>query len=93
MVRPFVAKMTRSELMAVMVGGFATVAGGVMAAYVRFGVDAGHLLSASVMSAPAALVVAKIMFPETEEPVTAGEIKVPVDRPDAPELAEALVRD
>ena len=65
-VRPFVANMTRSELMAIMVGGFATVAGGVMAAYVRFGVDAGHLLTASVMSAPAALMVAKIMVPETE---------------------------
>jgi len=69
-VKPYLAAMTNSELMAVMVGGFATVAGGVMAAYVRFGIDAGHLLAASVMSAPAALVVAKIMYPETEESAT-----------------------
>ena len=61
-----------------MVGGFATVAGGVMAAYVRFGVDAGHLLAASVMSAPAALVVAKIMFPETEDSPTRGEVTLQV---------------
>jgi CNT family concentrative nucleoside transporter len=80
MVRPFVNTMTRSELMAVMVGGFATIAGGVMAAYVRFGVDAGHLLTASVMSAPAALVMAKIMIPETQESDTAGRVKVHVEK-------------
>lgn len=79
-IRPYVSDMTRSELMAVMTGGFATVAGGVLAAYVRFGIDAGHLLAASVMSAPAALVMAKIVFPETETPVTAGEAKIPMDR-------------
>ena len=66
LVKPYVGGMTMSELMAVMVGGFATVAGGVLAAYARFGIDAGHLLAASVMSAPAALVVAKILYPETE---------------------------
>ena len=63
--------MTRSELMAVMTGGFATVAGGVLGAYVQFlqGVPniAGHLVMASMMSAPAALAVAKVMVPETEE--------------------------
>ncbi len=79
-VRPYLPTMTRSELMAVMVGGFATVAGGVMAAYVRFGVDPGHLLSASVMSAPAALVVAKIMYPEKEESPTRGEISLHVEK-------------
>jgi CNT family concentrative nucleoside transporter len=73
--------MTQSELMAVMTGGFATVAGGVMAAYIGMGVSAGHLLAASVMSAPAALVMAKLMFPETEESVTAGEVKIEVERP------------
>ncbi|PKL74913.1 MAG: NupC/NupG family nucleoside CNT transporter, partial [Candidatus Melainabacteria bacterium HGW-Melainabacteria-1] len=77
-IKPFVNKMTQSELMAVMVGGMATVAGGVMAAYVgmlrdNFPDIAGHLLAASVMSAPAALVMAKIMVPETEVPETAGE--------------------
>jgi len=70
-IRPYLAGLTMSELMAVMVGGFATVAGSVMAAYVRFGLDAGHLLTASVMSAPAALVMAKIMLPETETSATA----------------------
>ena len=79
-IRPYLPTMTRSELMAVMVGGFATVAGGVMAAYVRFGVDAGHLLAASVMSAPAALVVAKIMFPETEQSPTRGSVTLAVER-------------
>jgi CNT family concentrative nucleoside transporter len=79
-IRPYLATMTRSEIMAVMVGGFATVAGGVMAAYVRFGIDAGHLLAASVMSAPAALVVAKIMYPETEASPTRGAVSLQVPR-------------
>lgn len=88
MVKPFVATMTTSELMAVMVGGFATVAGGVMAAYVGMLVAyfpdiAGHLLAASVMSAPAALATAKIMVPETGEPETRGTLKVTVESPDA----------
>jgi CNT family concentrative nucleoside transporter len=71
LIKPFLDDMTLSELHAIMVGGFATIAGGVMAAYVRFGVDAGHLMAASVMSAPAALVMAKIIFPETEKSQTA----------------------
>ncbi|MBN1827015.1 MAG: NupC/NupG family nucleoside CNT transporter [Candidatus Eisenbacteria bacterium] len=79
-IRPYVAKMTRSELMAVMTGGFATVAGGVLAAYVRFGIDAGHLLAASVMSAPAALVIAKIIFPETEVSATAGGVPLALEK-------------
>jgi len=87
-VKPYVATMTRSELMAVMVGGFASVAGGVLAAYVGMLKDhfpgiAGHLIAASVMSAPATLVVSKMMIPETETPVTAGTLDMPVDRPDA----------
>ena len=70
-IKPFVSKMTKSELMAVMTGGFATVAGGVMAIYVGMlenvpGI-AGHLMAASIMSAPAALVIAKIMYPESEK--------------------------
>ena len=75
-IRPYVNKMTMSELMALMTGGMATVAGGVLAAYVGFGIDAGHLLAASVMSAPAALVCAKLMVPETEESATAGVVSV-----------------
>ncbi len=75
-IKPYVNQMTKSELMCLMTGGMATVAGGVLAAYVGFGIDAGHLLAASVMSAPAALVCAKLMVPETEESVTAGVVKV-----------------
>jgi concentrative nucleoside transporter, CNT family len=69
-VRPYLSGMTRSELATVLVAGFGTIAGSVMAAYIGFGVDAGHLLAASVMSAPAAVVIAKLMFPETETPET-----------------------
>lgn len=71
-VKPWLKKMTRSELMALMTGGMATIAGGVMAAYVSFGIPAGHLLTASFMSAPAALVFAKILVPEEEASETAG---------------------
>jgi concentrative nucleoside transporter, CNT family len=78
-VRPYVGGMTQSELMAVMVGGFATIAGGVLAAYVGMGIDAGHLMTASVISAPAALVIAKVMQPEVEEPQTMGRVKVEVE--------------
>ncbi|NIA18588.1 MAG: NupC/NupG family nucleoside CNT transporter [Simkaniaceae bacterium] len=82
MVRPFISEMTKSELMAIMVGGFATVAGGIMAIYVKILSDipniAGHLMAASIMSAPAALVVAKIIYPETEESKTAGDLKINV---------------
>lgn len=80
LIKPYVSEMTRSELMAIMVGGFATIAGGVMAAYVRFGVDAGHLMAASVMSAPAALVMAKIIYPETEDSKTRGIVKLDVKK-------------
>ena len=71
LIKPYLNKMTKSELMTVMVGGFATVAGGVLAIYVSWlgsiqGI-AGHLMSASVMSAPAALVIAKILYPETDK--------------------------
>jgi len=80
LVKRYVSNMTHSELMAMMVGGFATIAGGVMAAYVRFGVDAGHLMAASVMSAPAALVIAKIMYPETGNPKTKGFIRLKIEK-------------
>ncbi|XP_067649250.1 uncharacterized transporter HI_0519-like [Haliotis asinina] len=67
LIRPYLTLMTRSELHAVMVGGFATIAGGVLAAYVSFGVPAEHLLCASVMNAPCALAVSKLLYPETEK--------------------------
>jgi CNT family concentrative nucleoside transporter len=87
LIKPFIGTMTMSELMTVMVGGFATVAGGVMAAYVGmlvfyFPDIAGHLLAASVMSAPAALVFAKLMYPEKQDPVTRGSLKVAVEKQD-----------
>ncbi len=90
-VRPYLATMTRSELMAMMTGGMATVAGGTMVAYVGMakeagcdpGLMAGHLAVASLISAPAALVIAKIMVPETEESPTKGTVKVEVSRTDA----------
>ena len=95
MVRPFIHSMTRSELMAVMTGGFATVAGGMMAIYVTMLRDipgiAGHLLAASIMSAPAAMVIAKIILPETEESETMGEIKISIPKTDDNAL-EALSR-
>lgn len=72
-VRPYLLKMTQSELMTVMTGGFATVAGGVLAVYIGFGIDAAHLITASFISAPAGLLIAKVMLPETETPVTAGQ--------------------
>ena len=79
-VRPYVASMTRSELMALMVGGFATIAGGVLAAFVGLGIDAGHLVAASVISAPAALLIAKVMQPEVEESKTLGQVSIEVER-------------
>lgn len=87
-VRPYVGTMTKSELNAIMAGGFATVAGGVMAAYVGFLKEAiptiaGHLLTASIMSAPAALVMAKIMFPETQKSKTEGHVKLSIPKTDA----------
>lgn len=79
LIKPYVATMTASELNAVMTGGFATIAGGVMAAYIAMGVPAEHLLAASVMSAPAALAVAKLMRPETEVSPTAGTVSIKVE--------------
>lgn len=86
LVRPFVPTMTNSELMTVMTGGFATVAGGVMAAYVAMLIGAipdiaGHLLACSVMSAPAALMFGKLFVPETERPVTAGTVNIDMSSP------------
>ncbi len=84
LIRPFINSMTKSELMAVMTGGFATAAGSVLALYVLWlqsipGI-AGHLLAASIMSAPAALVIAKIIYPETEQANTLGDIQITIDK-------------
>ncbi|NGP89080.1 NupC/NupG family nucleoside CNT transporter [Aliifodinibius halophilus] len=99
-IEPYIKKMTKSELLAVMTGGMATIAGGVMAAYVQMlgnsysqahdvALDVGRLmfaeqlLGASLMAAPAALVIAKIMYPEVDEPVTKGDVKMNVEQQDA----------
>jgi CNT family concentrative nucleoside transporter len=105
MVRPYLKDMTKSEILTVMVGGMATIAGGVMAAYIQIlgtaysikhGIPlidaqelfAAQLLGASVMAAPAAIVISKILFPETGEPVTKGNVKVDVEK-DAANVIEA----
>lgn len=87
-VAPYIEKMTRSELMAIMVGGFSNTAGGVLGAYVMmlqgyFPEIAGHLITASLLSAPAAFIFAKVLVPETEEPLTRGEVKMDVKVQDA----------
>ncbi|MDZ7773958.1 MAG: nucleoside transporter C-terminal domain-containing protein [Balneolaceae bacterium] len=99
-IKPYISRMTPSELLAVMTGGMATIAGGVMAAYVQMlgnsyaqaqgvGLDAGRLLfaeqllGASLMAAPAALVIAKILYPETGEPETSGEVQMTIEKTDA----------
>ncbi|XP_076130483.1 sodium/nucleoside cotransporter 1-like [Alosa pseudoharengus] len=67
LIRPYIKDMTQSEIHAVLTGGFATIAGSVMGAYISFGIDAAHLISASVMAAPCALAISKLSYPETEE--------------------------
>jgi CNT family concentrative nucleoside transporter len=82
LVRPYVARMTESELFAVMCAGMATIAGSVLLAYVAMGVDAGYLITASFMSAPAAVMFAKIMVPETGVPETSSAARVSIPRVD-----------
>jgi len=79
-VKPYVPKMTQSELLAMMVGGLATISGGVMAVYISLGADPVAILTTSVMAAPCGLYLAKIMLPETEEPETRGEARTVVER-------------
>lgn len=96
-VRPYIATMTQSELLTMMIGGMAHIAGGVMAAYVQmlgvayakargWAVDtaqvqfAGHLLTASIMSAPATMMIAKILIPETGDPLTKGTVKIKIEK-------------
>jgi concentrative nucleoside transporter, CNT family len=79
-VKPYVPSMTRSELLALMVGGMATISGGVMAVYIALGADPVAILTTSVMAAPCGLYLAKILYPETEQPQTLGEVKVVVEK-------------
>jgi len=73
-IRPYLPNLTRSELMTVMTSGMAHVSGGIMAAYIGYGIEAKHLLSAVIMTAPGTLLMAKMIVPETEQPLTAGKV-------------------
>lgn len=77
LIKPYIKDMTKSEIHAVMTGGFATIAGGVFAGFVAMGIDAGYLIGASIMSAPAALTLSKIFYPETEHSSTEGDTPMP----------------
>src|SRR2546421_9717011 len=81
-IRPFLPGMTRSELMTVMTAGMAHVSGSIMAAYIAFGIEARHLLTAVIMTAPGTIMMAKILEPETEVPETLGGVKVDIPRTD-----------
>jgi CNT family concentrative nucleoside transporter len=78
-IRPFLPELTRSELMTVMTSGMAHVSGGIMAAYISFGIDPKHLLSAVIMTAPGTLLMAKMLVPETEQAKTAGKVVMSAD--------------
>src|ERR1700692_409830 len=78
-IRPFLPDLTRSELMTVMTSGMAHVSGGIMAAYIAFGIEPKHLLSAVIMTAPGTLLMAKMLVPETEQPKTAGRVVMSED--------------
>jgi concentrative nucleoside transporter, CNT family len=89
MIKPYLKNMTNSELMASMTGSFACIAGGVMAVYISLGVPAAYLLAASLMAAPGALVISKIMFPETEKSETQGMVKMEISKSHA-NLVDAI---
>lgn len=89
MIKPYLKNMTNSELMASMTGSFACIAGGVMAVYISLGVPAAYLLAASLMAAPGALVISKIIFPETEKSETQGEVKLSIEKTHA-NLVDAI---
>ncbi len=81
-IRPFLPGMTRSELMTVMTAGMAHVSGSIMAAYIAFGIEARHLLTAVIMTAPGTIMMAKIIEPETDTPQTLGGVRVDIPRTD-----------
>jgi len=75
-IRPFLPRLTRSEMMTIMTSGMAHISGAVMAAYIAFGIEAKHLLAAVIMTAPGTLLISKMLVPETENPVTAGRVEM-----------------
>jgi concentrative nucleoside transporter, CNT family len=80
LIKPYISGMTMSELLSSMTGSMACIAGGVMAVYIQMGVDAKYLLAASIMAAPAALVISKIVYPETQPSETKGEVKLEIKK-------------
>jgi len=90
-IRPFLPSMTRSELMTVMTAGMAHVSGSIMAAYIAFGIEARHLLTAVIMTAPGTIMMAKLLEPETETPATLGEVRIAIPRTDV-NLVDAAAR-
>jgi concentrative nucleoside transporter, CNT family len=81
-IRPYLPRMTESELMTVMTSGMAHISGGIMAAYILFGIEAQHLLTAVIMTAPGTLMMAKIFVPETQVPETMGTVRLDIERTD-----------
>jgi concentrative nucleoside transporter, CNT family len=81
-IRPFLPEMTQSELMTVMTSGMAHISGGIMAAYIAFGIEARHLLTAVIMTAPGTIMMAKMLVPETEVPKTMGSVTLKVEKTD-----------
>ena len=81
-IRPFLPRMTESELMTVMTAGMAHISGGIMAAYILFGIEAQHLLTAVIMTAPGTLMMAKLFVPETRQPETMGTVRLQVEKTD-----------
>ena len=79
-IRPFLSKATRSELMTIMTSGMAHVSGGIMAAYIAYGVEARHLLAAVIMTSPGTILLSKMLVPETEVPATEGKVVIPEDQ-------------
>lgn len=90
LIRPYLKDMTKSEIHAVLVGGFATIAGSVMGAFIVFGIDAASLISASVMAAPCALALSKLSYPETEESPSKSKKSIKVDCGDEQNILEAV---
>ncbi len=91
LVKPYVASMTRSELLAIMAGSMACIAGGVMAVYIQMGIPAEFLLTASLMAVPGALVMAKLVYPETQPSLTRGEVKLEIEK-ESVNLIDAAAR-
>ncbi|MGH7518717.1 MAG: NupC/NupG family nucleoside CNT transporter [Gemmatimonadales bacterium] len=88
-IRPFLPRLTRSELMTVMTSGMAHISGAIMAAYIAFGVEARHLLTAVIMTAPGTIMMAKLLEPETETPETYGRVKLEIPKTDVNVVAAA----